>query len=250
MTGGGPDAVAGNPVEGSMMRAILQRRMLWPCLAVVLGLLVVLAVVMFRGRAGLIYEIRPARSEINVDGVIEPAEWDVAQTVVPKEGTKNAQRTAIRILYDEHCLYVAAACRDSCVTQVNEWDKTDHLWMLISFGRVETAERIDFSFGMTPDGRAYAKYRTGRTPPKREFIDDSQPLSDSLYSVASVRTEDGWSVEFALRWSATQNGKAAPKCPSRFFIERRNINGKRIEVTDWPYRRPVSFVLTREAENK
>ena len=234
---------------GFTMKAFLSKRR--TLVVVVLALVIVLAATLtvrrLRRETVEVYEIHRARSAIMIDGAIDPAEWAHASKATPEGPAKAAEPTIIHITFDEDWLDVGITCLDSSVAaHTEDWRKTDSLFMRISVGEVATPQRHDFTFCLTPHKTVSARFRSGPRAAMREFIDDSKPLPEELYRMAAKTLKKGWSMELALSWQAVKHPTGGPKGPLSLFVERRNINGDRIQVSDWPYYHRVRFVLVSQ----
>lgn len=180
-----------------------------------------------------------------IDGVVGEREWERARQVSPPGPTSGAEPTAIRLAYDEECLYVAVECWDSQITPpAEDFYKNDSLWVLIKIGAFGEKRSSSFSFRLTPHGLFGAQVLTGldEALPSRSLVDRSRPLDNRHYRAAVARTQRGWSAEIALPWSALEWRIPIIAEPLRFLVERRNINAAQIEVSDWPYDQNIRFV--------
>lgn len=194
------------------------------------------------------YQIGRAVIPVNVDGRLGSEEWDSAQEIAPVQVTSGAgaETTSIRLLYDADFLYLSVVCSDSQITERRDdfW-KNDSVRASIGMGVAETDDAFRFGFTATPQGLVSARFHKGRTPPSGATTDITKPLAPDLYQLACVVDDTGWSMELALSWSAVRPLPVPPD-PFSLFIERRNINGDKIDVADWPYDSKVQFQFKRQ----
>lgn len=187
-----------------------------------------------------------------IDGVINEPAWARAQSVLAQVltqfPTQGAEPTVVRLAYDDEWLYVAVDCQDSQIEPLAEdFYKNDSISVRIRIGAFGERRSSSFTFRLTPHGLvdARALKASDETLPSDELIDRSRPLDKQHYHAAVTRTQQGCSVEFALAWSALEWRVPTIAEPFEFFVERRNINGAQIQVSDWPYDQPVRFVWGR-----
>jgi len=204
------------------------------------------------------YQIARAVEPVEVDGKLDVGEWDRAQEIAPVQVTSGAggEPTSIRILYDKDFIYLGVRCADSQITERNDdfW-KNDSVAAGFQIGVVATEDLFRFGFRTTPQGLVSARWFSGKwpTPPMDQVMDAlrdmTKPLPPDLYRVACAVDDDGWSVEIALSWAAIRP-LPAPPAPFRVRIERRNINGDKIDVADWPYREEVEFQFEPQSHDE
>lgn len=198
------------------------------------------------------YEIGSAVKPVKVDGTFAPGEWNSAQEIAPVQLTSGAgaEKTSIRLMYDKKFLYLGVSCTDSQIAERNDdfW-KNDSVQANIRMGVVGADNSFRFRFSATPQGLVSARFHNGRTPLRKEYIDITKPLAPDLYRIACAVGDGEWSMELALSWSAI---RPLPSPPDAFhvFVERRNINGDKIEVADWPYDKKVEFRFDGAKDNQ
>lgn len=198
------------------------------------------------------YQIGRTVKPAKVDGTLDPGEWNSAQKRAPVQITSGAgtESTSIRLMYDKDFLYLGIRCVDSQITERNaDLRKNDSIQARIRIGVAETDDSFQFRLSAIPQGLVSARFHKGPTPDMREDRDITKPLAPNLYKAACTVDDTGWSMEFALSWSAIRP-LPTPPAPFHLFVERRNINGNKIEVADWPYDKKVEFQFERPTDNK
>jgi hypothetical protein len=152
--------------------------------------------------AGRVY---PALAPIELDGRLDEAEWRTAVPLgefiqsQPRAGQPATHRTEVRLLYDEHALYIGAWLADSepdklvVTTLERDFESLNN----DSFGvALDTFldRRSSFIFLVNPQGAI----RDG------QGFDDGAGRNYAWDGVVRVKThisDDGWSVEMAIPWT-------------------------------------------------
>jgi hypothetical protein len=170
-----------------------------------------------------------------LDGQVVDAQWKEAPAALdftqfsPVEGARPTELTSVRILYDDHALYVGVICYDAkpeaIVRQLTRRDRigeADRFTIMIdSFNDKQTA----FSFTANVSG-----VQTDGVYSQGGLVYD---LSwDAVWKVATRVYQDGWSAEFeipygALRFAERDAGSAVWGVNFRRYISRKQ------ESIDW-----------------
>jgi hypothetical protein len=140
-------------------------------------------------------------ASIRVDGRLDETAWAAAPVVDeftqidPDEGAPSTQRTEVRILYDDHALYVGARLWDSgeIVGRLGRRDMPlgDSDWfgvMLDSYHDHRTA----FGFDVNPAGVRRDEVKV---------IESDDNSWDPVWDVATTVDEDGWTAEYRIPFS-------------------------------------------------
>lgn len=149
-----------------------------------------------------------AQGPISVDGRLDEPAWQAAVPITefvqsqPHPGYPATERTAVRILYDEHGLYVGAMCYES---------QPDHLVIL--------SLEQDFPGGSTRDSDIFGVTLDPFLDRQNSFMflvnprgayRDGQTFNDSrqedfawrgLVDIKTVVADSGWTVEMAIPWT-------------------------------------------------
>jgi hypothetical protein len=175
----------------------------------------------------------PATSPITIDGRLTEPVWQEGPAIDefvqrdPAEGSAPSQRTAARIAYDAHALYVAVRAHDSepnrivgMLTRRDQRSPSDWIKVVVDsyFDR-----RSAYEFAVNPVG-----VKTDRYYFNDGASDDSW---DAVWDVEITRDEEGWIAEFRipfsqLRFNNTEGGPVG-------FAVIREI-GRLAETSTWP----------------
>lgn len=168
---------------------------------------------------------------IKVDGSLDEAAW--ANADIATDFTQNApvpwaapaQKTVVRVLYDDDALYIGAllydTAPDSILSQLTDRDNlgnTDFFDVYISCFR----DGINgFRFTVTPSGIQYDAQITA-------FGEDE--FWNAVWQCNTARTEQGWVAEFKIPYSALRFPEAAEQVWDLNFA--RSIRRRR-EISYW-----------------
>lgn len=169
-----------------------------------------------------------------IDGVLSESLWQASvpasgfEQYDPNEGAPATERTIVRVLYDDHALYVGVMCYDAepaaIVRQLTRRDRpgvTDKFSVIIdsyhdhatAFLFSGTASGVQSDGILSEDGRVY----------------DTQ--WDAVWDYDAAVTAEGWSAEFKIPFSALrftpQDGEYVWGVNFRRFIARKN------ETDEW-----------------
>lgn len=176
------------------------------------------------------YRIRAGSPDaIRIDGRLTEDVWTRFPALTgfrqrePLEGVAATERTEIRIAYDDEALYIAVMAYDSrpdeIVARILQRDK---LLKADRFGQAGVTAAGDDVVAILLD--PFHDHRNGvlfaTNPNGAEFealiTDEGGGLNidwRGVWEVASARTPDGWSAEFAIPWRTLRYPDAAPDEP-------------------------------------
>lgn len=201
-----------------------------PVLAACLALMFALGPLAAQDDQGTAYRIPSGSPDaIRVDGRISEDVWTRAQALTgfrqrePLEGAAATERTEIRIAYDDEALYIAVMAYDSrpdeIVARILQRDK---LFQADRFGQAGVSAAGDDAVAILldpfHDHRNGVLFATNPNGAKFEALitDEGGGLNidwRGVWEVASTRTPDGWSAEFAIPWRTLRYPDAAPDEP-------------------------------------
>ncbi len=186
-----------------------------PCIVAVAAVLAPTSLVRAQGTSGdtiVASRLAPAAGTIKVDGLLNEAAWRSATPISdfhqrePQEGAPATERTEVRVIASGDMLYVGIIAHDShpdqMVSRILARDKV----METEFdGKPKFAgdDAVAILFDSSHDHRNAFIFATNSngaefdallTDEGREFNIDWR----GIWSVASQRTADGWSTEFAI----------------------------------------------------
>lgn len=146
-----------------------------------------------------------------LDGALDDPAWERATPITgfmqrdPNEGEPATERTEVRVLYDDHALYVGVRAYDSDPSQIvgrltrrDQHSPSD--WLVISIDSYFD-RRTAFDFWVNPAGVERDIYRYDDT---RQ--DDSW---DAVWDVAVSRDAEGWAAEFRIPFSQLRFAEAS-----------------------------------------
>jgi len=154
------------------------------------------------GEAEKVLRAQRVQGTIEVDGRLDEESWKSAQVAdgfvvqEPHEGAPLAERTEVRVLYDDKRLYLGFECWDSEPMKIiaNEMRRDSNLWqndnvyvMLDTYGD----RRRNYFFRFNPLG-AYED---------AAVTDDGENINgnwDAILDVAGRRHSQGWTLEVAI----------------------------------------------------
>ncbi len=168
---------------------------------------------------------------IQVDGRLDEAAWSIADTanaftqIEPVPWADPAQKTTVKVLYDDDALYIGAllydTAPDSILSQLTNRDNlgnTDFFDIYISCFR----DGINgFRFTVTPSGVQYDAQITA-------FGEDE--FWNAVWQCNTSRTEQGWAAEFKIPYSALRFPEATEQVWDVNFA--RSIRRRR-ELSYW-----------------
>ena len=176
------------------------------------------------------YRIRAGSLDvIRIDGRLTEDVWTRFPALTgfrqrePLEGAAATERTEIRLAYDDEALYIAVMAYDSrpneIVARILQRDK---LLQADRFGQAGVTAAGDdvvaILFDPFHDHRNGVLFATNPNGAEFEALitDEGGGLNidwRGVWEVASARTPDGWSAEFAIPWRTLRYPDAAPGEP-------------------------------------
>jgi len=139
---------------------------------------------------------------IKLDGIMNEPFWngvvkatDFIQREL-EEGAPATEKTEVRILYDNHCLYIGIMCYDKEPDRIvhTEMRRDGALWSDDNFTVVLDTfndKRSGFFFRINPNGARLDGKFTG----SRRWINDDW---NGIWDVSAVITDQGWSAEMVI----------------------------------------------------
>ncbi len=173
------------------------------------------------------------RSEIVVDGRLDEADWARAEVVTgfiqrePDEGQPAAERTEVRILYDDGNVYVGARLFDSdtarMARQLTRRDETGRAAGYLEFSFDPNFDRTTgYTFRVTAAGVQRDEYNYDDTRSDRSW--------DGVWESAVTVDGDGWMVEARVPLSQLRHEPSAePQSWGVNFARRRIAANERSE---------------------
>jgi hypothetical protein len=174
-----------------------------------------------------------------LDGRLEDPAWAAAPVITgftqrdPIEGAPASEPTEIRILFDDHGVYVAARMYDSApdsivahVTRRDQFSQSD--WIIISFDSYRD-RRTAYEFALNPAGVQRDRYRF-RDAESHDAVDGSW---DAVWDGAARVDSVGWTAEFYIPYSQLRFSQASEQvwgCQVNRFIVRRNEDDYLVHV--------------------
>jgi len=148
---------------------------------------------------------------INVDGVLNEAEWNLAAPsssfvqVEPYQGKAPNFATVVKVLYNQKYLYFGIVCKDPIGKKairatdfIRDFDETKH-------------DLVSISIDAFNDERNAMVFATNAYGVQRDFLsfDDLyyDTYWDGLWTVRTNRTDTGWTAEIAIPWKTLRYPK-------------------------------------------
>ena len=198
---------------------------------IAMSLLLLTAALGGEGDRKIIFAVRTTLTP-DVDGWLNDPCWRKAVPVTdfiqydPVEGEEPSEPTTVRLLYDDHALYVGVECNDSepagVVKRLSRRDRTTE------------ADRFTVMIDSYMDHQTGFVFSTNVSGVQSDGI-LSQGGSvydltwDAVWSVQTRRHRNGWSAEFAIPWNALRFASNAYHWGINF---RRYISRKK-ETLEW-----------------
>lgn len=163
----------------------------------------------------------------------------------PKQGEKPTHRTTVRLVFDDQALYVSAD-----LEQPGGWAAFNQRDMRRDFPTNE-CDNFSVILDTLGDGRNAFSFAVNPFGAQREeqVVDDSlfEPNWDTVWRAATKRSDQGWTVEFAIPWKSLRHGGKGAIWGVQFSRRERGIN----EDTVWspvprtvsPWRMPYAGVV-------
>ncbi len=209
------------------------------------------------------YNIEPTRTAQppRIDGVLEDAEWGNAALIdefiqqEPSEGEPATERTVVRLMYDEHALYVGVEAYDSnpngvIATEMRRdssqlFDEDNFQLILDTFND----SRSGYMFVTSPLGakleQQIAEEGEGGYRRSSSSVNANVNLDwDGVWDVSAQRTDWGWVAEIAIPMVTMRFPEAARQVWGVNFM--RNIRRKNEQVFWAPIEK--GYGLTRVSQ--
>ena len=176
--------------------------------------------------------------KVNVDGVLDEAEWQqgAASTdffrTEPRQGGPVRYKTEVKFLYDDKYLYVGAWCRDSVgLAGIRVQDlRRDFSW----------GENDIFGVALDPQNlKQYAQaFQTTPYGNQRDFQNFSGNNFDTgwntLWRVRTRRTDEGYTAEFAIPFKTLRYDKPLEGQPIEWGVTLVRYARRDVEVSTFP----------------
>jgi hypothetical protein len=170
-----------------------------------------------------------------LDGMVDEPQWQDAIPVLdftqfdPNEGALPTEQTSVRVLYDDHALYVGVICYDSKPGQLVE--------QLIRRDRSSEAERFTVQIDSYHDHRTAFVFSTNVSAVQSDGVLSQDgavyDLSwDAVWSVKTAQHLDGWSAEFEIPYYALRFAKLMTE-EYEWGINFRRYISRKHETDEW-----------------
>jgi uncharacterized protein DUF5916 len=168
-----------------------------------------------------------------IDGRLDDTTWGAAAATdrftqkTPLEGASPSERTTLRVLYDDHALYVGFDCTQTRTPIVQRLTRRDSPVL---------ADAVSFAVGSRGDGRSAFEFgvnAAGTMSDALRYDDtDVSPEWDESWQVRAVLTERGWSAEFKIPLRILRFGSAPEQT---WDFQARRYIAARQETIEWRY---------------
>jgi hypothetical protein len=185
-------------------------------------------------------------TKITVDGILNESAWDEADSlsnfiqIEPYQGKNSANKTTVKVLYNDENLYVGVWCSDSLgkkAIRVPDM-KRDFEW------------RAHDTFAICIDGfndkRNSASFATNPYGAQKDYLSFDATLFDGdwngLWKVRTSITDGGWFAEFQIPWKTLRYSKLSPDGGRSWGINFLRLRRATNEISAWsPYPRSFHF---------
>ncbi len=172
---------------------------------IILFLFLVIAMEAPAGSSGKVITAVRTDQAPTLDGLVNEPQWQVAPAALdftqfdPEEGALPTEQTSVRILYDDHALYVGVICYDSkpdlIVHQLTRRDRSSE------------AERFSVQIDSYHDHQTAFVFSTNVSGVQSDGVlsQDGAVYDityDAVWSVKTATYLDGWSAEFEIPYNA------------------------------------------------
>lgn len=186
-----------------------------------------------------------------IDGDLSDAAWKSAVPtndfvqVEPKQGAPATHQSVVRLVFDDHALYVSAE-----LEQPGGWAAFNQRDMRRDF-QINECDSFSIILDTLGDGRNAFSFSVNPFGAQREeqVVDDSmfEPNWDTVWRAQTKRDEQGWKVEVAIPWKSLRHGGKGVTWGVQFYRRERGMN----EDTVWspvprtvsPWRMPYAGVV-------
>lgn len=193
-----------------------------------------------------------------LDGLVNEPQWQKAPAALdftqfdPQEGALPTEQTSVRILYDDHALYVGVICYDS------KPDLVVH--QLTRRDRSSEAERFTVQIDSYHDHQTAFVFSSNVSGVQSDGVlsQDGAVYDitfDAVWNVKTATYLDGWSAEFeipyhALRFTAEDGGDLEWGINFRRYISRKHETdewvmvprSERLQISRWGHLRGIAGV--------
>ncbi|HWA35284.1 MAG TPA: carbohydrate binding family 9 domain-containing protein, partial [Cyclobacteriaceae bacterium] len=224
----------------------------WHLLAVILVFISGVAVAQSQDKLTVFQPVQPQKeinaertsNKLTIDGKLNEEDWSkspsphVFYQVQPYQGNDSILHTHIKVLYDNHYLYVGAFCHDSLGRRGT---RVPDLRRDFADG---SCDLFEVTFDPFKDKRNAMSFMTNPHSAQRdELAFDDQLFDadwDALWRVRTHRSDSGWTAEMAIPWKTLRYPKGSTEWGIQFFRVARRLNQR----TAWsPF--PRAFSSTR-----
>ena len=202
------------------------------------------------------YNVEPARiaQPPRIDGVLDEEEWLAAAVIdefiqqEPSEGDPATERTVVRLMYDEHALYVGVEAYDSIPHAVIATEMRRDSRQLLDEDNFQLIldtfndSRSGYMFVTSPLGAKLEQQISEEGEGSRRGNSSNINLDwDGVWDVSAQRTDQGWVAEIAIPMVTMRFPEADRQVWGVNFM--RNIRRKNEQVFWAPI--PKGYDLTR-----
>ncbi|MDP9036035.1 MAG: carbohydrate binding family 9 domain-containing protein, partial [Myxococcota bacterium] len=166
-----------------------------------------------------------------IDGLLDEASWSLATPTsgfrmkLPHEGPAATEDTVVRVLYDEHAVYVGVECKQRLAPIVARLTRRD---------RPVEADWVSIGLDTRRDGRTAFEFTVnaaGVLSDQLRFNDtDLAPDWDENWEARAARTGSGWSAELRIPFRVLRFGTLPVQ--SWGFEARRYVSARQ-ELDEW-----------------
>jgi hypothetical protein len=178
--------------------------------------------------------VRVAGAAPEIDGRLQDAAWEQAPAItdfrqkVPDEGAPASERTELRILYDDHALYIGARMHSaqpaSIQAPVGRRDQGGEADQLLVSLDTWLDRRTAWTFGVTAAGVRLDSYH----PSDREDVQDAS--FDPVWEAKTRVDSAGWTAEMRIPFSQLRFNRGASQ---RWGMNARRVIPARNEESYW-----------------
>lgn len=141
--------------------------------------------------------------KILIDGLFNEESWSKAQIAgdfvqfKPNPGNPSTQRTEVRLMYDDHAIYIAAKC----------YDNPEHVSKVLSQrddfnANVDNFQVFLDTYNDNQNGFAFGVSSMGVQYDAKQFVATESPELNMVWNSAVVRNDEGWQAEMRIPYSA------------------------------------------------
>jgi hypothetical protein len=167
---------------------------------------------------------------VKIDGRLDEPCWQNAESAGdfifqwPTPGLPATERTVVRIVYDDHAIYVGAYLYDSNPDSINhrltkrdELENTD--WFAVTLDTYQDGQNA-LQFGISPDNVQFdSKYSLANANSDNGNADGEDGSWDAVWYSAAAIVQDGWVAEIEIPYSALRFPAPNPTQRRNRFLE-------------------------------